>query len=162
MIKTFITILIICSFSTTFGQSNELVLTEAQNNKWFDSLSTLSLEGQLTMIKQRILSDTNVFVRKSYADRIKVAEQVGNRVIGNGKPTILVENVAMWIDNETNTKKIIGLAQLLTIDHIKSIDLLKGGDPKAMALYGSVSLNDIILMKLKKKKDFKKFKKLKF
>jgi hypothetical protein len=163
MTKTLITFLVICcSFSSLFGQSTNLILTEAQNNKWFDSLAAVPLSGQLQMIGQRLLADTNVFIRKSYNDRIKVVEQVGNRVEGFGKPTIVVENRAMWIDNKTDAKKIVGLTQLLTTDYIDDITLLKGTDPKTTALYGSSGMNGVILMKLKRKKDIKQFQKLKF
>ena len=52
-------------FSSFFGQAQNLILTSAQNNKWLDSVKTLTLAQQLLKIKERLLSDTNIFVRKS-------------------------------------------------------------------------------------------------
>ena len=165
MIKTFTVFLIMCCFFlASFGQSKDLILTEAQNNRWFDSLAILPLGNQLQMIKQRLLADTNVFVWEGHPDNGWVkwkADSLGNRVYGLGKPTIIVGTTALLIDNKTVSKKIVASTQLLTMDYIDSITLLKGTDPATTAIYGSLGRSGIIHMKLKKKKDEKQFKKQK-
>ena len=143
------------TFSSAFGQTQNLILTSDQNNKWLDSIKTLPLDKQLQSIKQRLLSDTNIFVRHNYPDGIKIVEQIGNRIYGDGKPALIIGGYPMIIDNKTATNKIIRLTQLLTADHIKEIGILSGKDAMT-AIYGS-ALNGIIAMTLTKKKYLKKF-----
>ena len=154
-------IFLLClTFSSAFGQTKNLILTSEQNNNWLDSLKTLELDQQLLTIKDRLLADTNVFVRQFYNDRIRIVDQIGNRVYGDGKPTIIVDGYPMIIDNKTETKKIISLTELLTVDNIKEIGILSGNDPATTAIYGSSALNGIIVMTLTKKKYLKKFRQL--
>jgi hypothetical protein len=143
------------------GQTNNLILTYKQNNDWLDSLSKLSLDKKLTMINERILSDTNIFVKQSYPDRIIVVEQPGSRVHGDVKPTIIVNQNAMIIDNKTPNKKVIALTQLLTANYIADIKVLKATDQATLALYGAAGQSGIIIMRLTNKKSIDKFKKLK-
>lgn len=144
------------------GQLNNLILTEEQNNHWFDSLSSLSLENKLTAINNRILSDTAVFVKNFYNDRIKVNDQPGDRVYGNSKPVIIVNNQqAIVIKNETATAKIHALSHLLTPKYIAAILLLSGSKPSTLAIYGRQGEGGIILLTLAKKRFQKKFKALK-
>jgi hypothetical protein len=162
MTKALLSLLVLFNFFLNAkGQPGNLILTYTQNNNWFDSLSTLSLGGKLKMINDRLLPDTNIFVRQRYADRIKVVDQIGNRVYGDGKPTIIVNNKGMLIDNKTEPKKIIGLTRLLNINYIADITLLKGTDPATTAVYGSQGENGVIIMILTKRKFIKKFKQLK-
>lgn len=149
------------NFVSAYGQTQNLILTREQNGKWLDSLKTLSLDHQLLAINQRLLADTNVFVRQFYNDRIKVNEQVGNRVYGDGKPTLVIGGYPMIIDNKTETPKIIGLTKLLTKDFIENISILSPNDPATTAIYGSVGMSGIIVMTLIEKKHLKKFRKLK-
>src|ERR1035438_1116707 len=148
-------------FSIAIGQTSNLVLTYEQNNKWLDSLSTLSLDNKLRMINERLLSDTNVFTRQSYPDRIKAADQIGNRKYSDGKPILVVNQSALIIDNKTQNKKIIALTQLLTTDYIADITVLKATEPATLALYGTSGQCGILLLRLKKKKFNEKFKELK-
>jgi hypothetical protein len=148
-------------FLSAYGQTQNLILIREQNDKWLDSLKTLSLDQQLLTINQRLLADTNVFVRQFYNDRIKVNEQVGNRIYGGGKPTLIIGGYPVIIDNKTETPKIIALTNLLTDDFIKSISILSPNDPATTAIYGSVGMSGIIVMTMTKKKHLKKFKKLK-
>lgn len=161
MTKTFLTLLIACCSSLySFGQPAELILTEQQNEQWFDRLSKAPLSTQLQLISERLLADTNVFVKKSYPDGIRVQDSLGSRAYGVGSPMLLVENVYLGIDNHTDRKKIIKLAQMLHTDAIEAITLMKGTDPQTTALYGSKGWSGVIVMKLKSKKDVKRFRKL--
>jgi hypothetical protein len=147
--------------SSTFGQTQNLILTSEQNNKWLDRLTTLPIQEQLETIKERLLADTNVFIRHYYADRIRVGEQSGNRVYAEAKPTLIVDGYPMTIDNETKTFKIKGLIELLTMEYVKSIHVLSPDDPASRAIYGSAGLSGIIVMTLTKKKYLKKFLRIK-
>ena len=147
--------------SSTFGQTQNLILTSEQNNKWLHSLITLPVQQQLMTIKERLIADTNVFIRQSYPDRIRVVDQLGNRVYSEAKPTLIIGGNAMIIDNKTETFKIKGLTELLTIENVKSIHILNPNDPSTTAIYGSAGLSGIIVMTLIKKKYLKKFLRLK-
>lgn len=154
------TFLLCLYFSTVFGQTQKLILTTEQNNNWLDSLEKYLLDKQLFTINTRLLSDTNVFVKQSYPDRIKVIDSLGNRVYGYGKPTLIIDGHSMIIDNKTETSKIIGLTKLLTNHFIKNMSVLSSNDPATMAIYGSAGMSGIIVMKLTKKKYLKKFRRL--
>jgi hypothetical protein len=144
------------------GQLNNLIITEEQNNRWFDSLSSLSLENKLTAISNRILSDTAVFVRNFYNDRIRVNDQPGDRVYGHSKPVIVINNQqAIVIKNETATAKIHALCHLLTPKYITAILLLIGNKPSTLAIYGQQGEGGIILLTVAQKRILKKLKALK-
>lgn len=156
-----ITILLLFTSAYVFGQTQDLILTKEQNNDWLDNLKTLPLEQQLFTLKNRLLSDTSVFIRQSYPDRrIPVDEQLGTRVHGDAKPVIVIGNYPIIIDNKTETSKIIGLTNLLSGKYISIIHVLSPNDPTTAALYGSASLGGVIIMKLTRKKILKAFKKL--
>ena len=155
-------ILFLCLISSSaFGQTKNLILTSEQNNNWLDSIKTLPLDKQLSAIKQRLLSDTNVFVRQSYPDRIKVVDQIENRVYGDGKPFIIIAGYPMIIDNKTETRKIIGLTQLLDTTRIKTLFVFSPNDPTMSAIYGNSVQSGIIVMTLTRKKYLRYFRKLK-
>ena len=156
-----LTFLFCLIFTSAFSQTQHLILTAEQNSKWLDSLKTLPLEQQLLTIKGRLLSDTNVFIRQSYPDRINVTDSLGNRVYGDGKPTLIIGGYAMTIDNKTHTNKIVSLTKLLTPTYIKTIFIPSPNDPAATALYGSAGQFGIIVMTVTKKKYAKLFKKRK-
>jgi hypothetical protein len=163
--RTRILIFIVLVFRSTFfyayGQTENLILTREHNGKWLDSLKTLSLDKQLMTINERLLRDTNVFVRQFYNDRIKVDEQVGNRVYGDGKPTLIIGSYPMIIDNKIPTNKIVSLTKYLTTEFIKGISILNPNDPATTAIYGSAGLSGIIVITMTKKQHLKKFRKLK-
>jgi uncharacterized membrane protein YuzA (DUF378 family) len=161
MTKIFRLFFLFCLISSiAFGQTQTLILTREQNTKWLDSLKTLALDQQLITIKDRLLSDTSVFVRQFYNDRIRVVDPIGSKVYGDGKPTLVIGGYPMIIDNKTETPKIIGLTKLLTNDFIKNINILSPNDPATTAIYGIAGMSGIIVMTLTKKKHLKKFRKL--
>lgn len=155
-----LTCLLCLVFPNAYGQTQQLILTREENGLWLDSLKKIPLDQQLLRINDRLLLDTNVFVRQSYSDRIKVADSLGNRVYGDGKPILVVGGYIMTIDNRTQTNKIISLTKLLTPTYIKSIFILSPNDPAATALYGNAGQFGIIVMTVTKKKIVKLFKRL--
>jgi hypothetical protein len=155
-------ILLFClTFSSAFGQTQNLILTREQNNIWLDSLKILTLAKQLLTIKDRLIADTSVFVRQFHNDRIRVVEQIGNKVYGDGKPLMIIGGYPMIIDNKTETKKIIRLTQLLDTINIKTIFVFSGNDPAMSAIYGNSAQSGIIVMTLTRTKFLNKFRQLK-
>ena len=159
-ILVFVVLVFLTTFFPAYGQTKNLILTREQNGKWLDSLKALSLDQQLLNIKQRLLADTNVFVRQFYNDGIKVNEHVGNRLYGEGKPTLIISGYPMIIDNKTEASKIIDLTKLLNKNLIKDISILSPNDPATIAIYGSMGSSGIIVMTVTRKKHLKKFRKL--
>ena len=147
-------------FLSSFGQTQDLILTKAQNDKWLDSISTLSLDNKLQSIRNRLLSDTNVFVKQYYADRIIVTDSLGGRVYGEGKPTLIISGYPFYNGNKTKPFQVINLTNYLTPTYINQIDILSPNDPRTLALYGSSGQFGIIIMTLKNKKYSKQFKHL--
>ena len=127
-------ILLFClTLQSVFGQTKNLILTREQNSKWIDSIKTIPLVQQLSIIKDRLLADTNVFVKQHYAHTTKVTEQIGDKVYGDGRPIIIIEGNFMAIDNKTQGKKVIGLSQLLNTTYIKAVSILSGNEPATTA-----------------------------
>jgi hypothetical protein len=158
MIRIFTAFLIMCcSFLTSFGQPADLILAKAQNDQWFDSLATLPLPSQLKMIKQRLLADTNVFVRETHPDAgwVRWKDSLGNRVYGDVRPLLVAENVFIGIGKRVDRKKIVALTELLDTNTIQSLTFLKGNEPTTMAIYGSKGTSGVILLKLRRKSDAK-------
>jgi len=153
-------ILLCITSSIVSGQTQNIIITREQNNKWLDSLMTQPLNKQLSTLRDRLLSDTNVFVRQYYADRIRVAESLGHRVYGDGKPILIIGGYPIDIDNKTQTNKIIGLTKLLTDTYINELRILSPNDPATTALYGTAGQFGIIVVTLTKKKYAKLFKRL--
>jgi hypothetical protein len=154
------TFLLCLLFPPVFGQTQHLILTTEQNSKWLESLKILPLDQRLLTIKLRLFSDTNVFVKQRYPDKIKVTDPLGSRVYGEGKPTLIIGGYAIIISNETPTKYIVGLTKLMTPAYIKTIFVLIPNDPATTALYGSAGQYGIIVMEVKKKKHLRQFKQL--
>ena len=144
----------------SFGQTQTLILTKAQNDKWLDSLNTLSLDNKLKSIRNRVLSDTNVFVKKYHADKIRVVDSLGNRVYGDGKPTLIISGHPIYIDNKTKSIRIIELSDLMTATYIREINILNPKDPATLSLYGSSGQFGIIIITPAKKEYTRKFKRL--
>ena len=143
--------------STAFGQTQALILTRNQNTKWLDTLKVLVLDQQLAIIRDRLLADTNVFVRQLYSDRIRIVDSIENRVYGDGKPMFIIGKKPMIIDNKTKPSQIIGLAKLLNNDFIKRITILSPDDPATIAIYGLAGMSGLIFITLTKKKYLKSF-----
>lgn len=163
MYKKYFRFLILALFSTilsSYGQTTNLIITREQNNKWFDSLKFLKLDQQLLAINERLLADTNIFVRQFYNDRIRFVDSLGKRIYGDGKPMIIISGYLMEIDNKTNNKKIIELTRLLDTINIKTLLALSGNDPAMQTIYGNSAQSGILIMTLRKNKYLKRFRKL--
>ena len=134
----------------------DLILTEEQNEKWFETLEQLSLPNQIDFLNKRLLADTNIFV-PSNLDRVHV-DKPDNRQVGFCKPIIVVGGIAISIENRTKSNYIIQLTSLLTSKTVKKLDIIK--DDLATGLYGSRGTCKGLLITLDNKRIKRKLKKL--
>lgn len=136
----------------TYGQvSGQLILTEEENLTWINKLKgEKGLEGQLNILRTRILADTNVYV-KNIGDRVVLeTEKNKNKEIGLCKPLLLVEGYFMNITNDTEKTTVENLVKELTLDRIKQLEVVDG--ERAKSLFGQNGWCGVILLVPKNKK----------
>ena len=140
---------------------DSLVLTKEQNDRWILKLEKEIKRDQLDLIKKRILLDTNIYISKYYADRIKFDNEKAkkNRTEGYERPLLIFNGqYAAYIDNGTKSKSVIKLTELLTDNRIKNISIMK--PPQSTVLYGSRASCGVILLTTKDKKTLKQIKEI--
>jgi hypothetical protein len=147
------------------GQANvqdSLIVTYAQNSKWLARLEEKNIEDKLAAIKTRILSDTAIYVRQAFPDRIKFEDQSQNekRIQGDCKPVLVFGYQPVYIDNRTSINAIKDFAKLLTIENVRDIRIMR--DQNATAIYGSRASCGVLVFDLTNKRNEKKLKKIKF
>ena len=160
-------------FQTTFlfSQKNALILTSEQNDSWFATLESSSLEIQLKMIKERMLNDTSIFIVKSYPDRItidrfpKLDSLSKIRVYGSCKPLYMISykqkrQKSFHFENPVKTDQIKSIVDLININNISRITVLR--DFKAKAIFGTRGSCGVIMMDTNNKSLWKRLEKLKF
>ena len=174
--KLLFTILISINGLILFGQSSDLILIKEQNDKWFDSLETLSLDRQLDLIKTRILQDTIVFNSNQLrSDRVildnlkkeELLKEYGN--IANGRVLYFVRykhkllKKYKFLDfqwsNWTSTLEIKKFHDFLTIDKINDIEIITD-DKNEMAIFGSMAGFGVIIFDLNRRKYIKEYRNL--
>lgn len=151
-----------------FGQApnDKLILTRDKNDKWIAELETGLLSNQLTSIRTRILLDTNIYVRSSYPDRIKIQDESdnGKKIESFGRPLIIVDgqckHYSLNINNRTSSKSIRELSKLLTEENIEKVTIYK--DVNATAIYGSRAVAGVIILTVKAKKTCKRIQDINF
>lgn len=171
--KILFIILILIDGLVLFGQSSDLILTKEQNDRWFDSLESLSLDSQVNLIKRRILNDTVVYNFKQHrSDRIilenlkkeEILKGYGN--IANGRILYFVRykhrplKRCKFLDfqwnNWTSTYEIQKFHDFLIIDKIKNIEIITD-DKTEKAIFGSMAGFGVIIFELNRKKHFKEY-----
>ena len=165
---TFFFFLLFTSFKS-YCQESISITTKTQAIEWFDSLKKQSIEVQLKMISQRIVSDTGIHFTDSQTTKKIITKQ--DTSIGALRcvsslyhlstlwPILLMSpDITILITNNTNKQKLIELSKLLTTDNVREIYFLQNASSEA--LYGIYGVNGTIILKLKKKHFAKKFKKL--
>ncbi|HEV8506070.1 MAG TPA: hypothetical protein VGQ53_11740 [Chitinophagaceae bacterium] len=120
----------------------------------------MPLPDQLSAIRKRLLSDTNIFVKEGHPDRIKTIDSLGARVYGETRPVIMVDGMNISIDNNTKSTKIVELSKLISESTIKGVVILSGNEPETIALFGSRGIGGVIIMTSTQKKYSKKFRRL--
>lgn len=150
-----ISIFLIFVTHLVFGQSpDNLVLTWEQNENWISEIKRAPADRRLDLLKQRILLDTNVFVRSSAPDRIKLVDesQNGKKQESFCRPLIILggqcDNHYLDISNQTRNKSIQLLASFLTIDNIEKMAIHTGD--KAMSVYGSRAAAGVFVLVIRR------------
>src|SRR6267154_3576002 len=129
-------ILVICflwSINLLAQSDPNLILTQGQNEKWFQKLEQLDLQKQIEFINKRILADTNIFIPDNL-DRLTI-ENPDKRVTGFCKPAMLVGGILLYVENRTQSKYLRKLTSLLTVRTVVSIKIMDTNT--AQALFGS-------------------------
>ena len=163
-----LTFLILQSFYI-FAQNEKLILTESENNLWFESLnSTETLEEKIDLINERLTNDVNVYIEWSFADGITVAripklDSIRKiRTKGFCKPLYLIKHkdnvIAFRIENPIDSELTNSVTELITEDDISKVEIWN--DDNRQAIYGTSADCGVITLELKKRKVFKAFKKL--
>lgn len=136
----------------TWGQANgQLILTEKENLDWIEKLrSEKDLERRLTILRTRILADTNVYVRPIGDREVLKTEKNKNKEIGLCRPLLIVEGNYINITNDTDPTTIENLVKELTTDNIKQFEVVDG--EKAKSLYGQNGWCGVALLTTTNKK----------
>jgi hypothetical protein len=143
-----------------------LILTWEQNEKWISEIKKAHTDRRLDFLRERILLDTNVYVKSSAPDRIKLADesQNGKKLESFCRPLIILngqcENHYLNISNQTEIESIQLLASFLTIDNIEKIAIHTGD--KAMSIYGSRAAAGVFVLVVRKKSTCRAISKIDF
>jgi len=157
MRRVIISILVMFLFiSDLCAQDTALILTEQQNEAWLDTFFKRDLGGRLQLLRQRILDDTSVYIQSDFGDRIVLERRKDLRKVSFRKPLLIVDGVVIrYGDNDFRPSEAIQLAQLLTVDHIKTADML--AKDKASSLFGSPVFGGLLVITTKTKQDRRRF-----
>lgn len=161
-----LTLCLASTFNTSYGQVNpeRLILTKAQSDAWISRLELAPIDAQISLIKDRILLDTNVYVRSSYPDRIRVQDESenGKKIEAYSRPLLVIhgkcQHYHVNITNRTKNESIRQLAKLLTQENIKLLAIRK--DDKAVAIYGSRAIGGVIILAARKRRFCKQFERI--
>jgi hypothetical protein len=154
-IKTFTyPIILILTAHVVLGQDN-LTLTAEQNENWVSKVEQVQLNDQPRLMRERILADTNVYVRSSAPDRIKIGDESknGKKKGATARPLLIFAGKCKYvtpnINNRTNNESVLLLTSLLTPDKIETITILRG--PDSVAIYGSRAVGGVFILYVKKR-----------
>gem|GEM_PF-1623280 len=147
--RSFIFFMLFCVLAalSSFGQrSDGLVVDCEENRQWLLKLEKMSLSEQLSMVRQRVLSDTAIYVRKYASDRITSMDwpRPDASVEGCCKPFFTLGRNMVDIRNGTSTRFIKTFARLLSEDNISYLDILNAEE--SLAIYGSRGACGVIIM----------------
>jgi hypothetical protein len=143
------------------SSQDSLIVNYEQNGRWLDRLETKNTVDRLSAIRARILSDTAIYVRRAFADRIKIDDQYKNekRIQGDCKPVLVFGYQPVYIDNQTSVSTIKELADLLTTRNVRDIRIMRGQN--ATAIYGSKASCGVFVFDLRRKQIERKVKTMK-
>ena len=142
----------------------EIIQSKAQNDEWIQKLKESDFQYQLLMIRNRILSDTNLYIEPNKCEEISSEYEIYLDSIKNVRHK--VEGKPMWaffykddyyIIRFTNLVKniyAIEIANFLNEKRIKKIVFAESGNSESF--FGSISYYGLIEISLKTKRNFKK------
>jgi hypothetical protein len=136
----------------TWGQVNgQLVLTEEENLAWVNKIKEeKELKEQLSILRTRILADTDVYVKNIGDRRTLKTGKNENKKDGLCRPLLLVEGYFIQVTNDTDKQTIENLTKKLTTENIKQLEVVDG--QKAKDLFGQNGWCGVILMTARNKK----------
>jgi hypothetical protein len=144
---------------------DNLILTKAQSDAWISRLELAPIDAQIDLIRDRIVFDTNVYVRSSYPDRIRLQDESenGKKIEVYSRPFIVIngkcQHYHVNITNRTKNESVRQLAALLTGKNINLVTVQK--DDNAMAIYGSRAIGGVIILSAKNRTVCKQFERVK-
>ena len=168
MKNLFLTYLILNSFFC-LAQERNLILTEKENELWFESLKgNIDHSNRIDIINQRLKSDINVYINWTFPDGIKIKNISKldslrkSRIEGFCKPLFILKykskQIAFRFENPINGNKTDSVAILLNSDNIKNINIWT--DDRKL-IYGTSGNCGIIFLETSKRKVFSEIEKLK-
>lgn len=150
----------------SYGQMNvhKLILTKEQNDSWISQLRAAPEDTLLSLVRDRLMLDTNVYVRTPLPDRLKMVTDTG-RIEAFARPFYIVTGkcdfFTLDIVNSTKSESIRQLVALLSEKNTRVKDIFYG-DRDIAAIYGSRSVGGVILLSIRKRSVCKKLRKLSF
>ncbi len=168
--KHFLLTLLILKSICSLAQNEKLILTENDNDLWFQSLKTTEkLTEKIDFINQRLIQDLNVYIEWGFPDGITV-ERIPKldsirkiRTKGFCKPLYVVKyknkQIAFRIENPINAELTNSVSELITRNNISDLEVWT--DDKRQVLYGTSANCGIVFISTNKRKVYKEFKKLK-
>ena len=153
----------------SFSQNKQLVLTEKDNEIWFQSLNaTNELSKKIDLINQRLISDVNVYIRWGFPDgitvqRIPKLDSISKiRTLGNCKPLYVIKykkkEIAFKIENPINDNLTNSVIKLITKNNVSNIEVWT--HDKRNVLYGTNANCGVVLISTNQRKIFNAFKDL--
>ena len=146
-------LLVVLKVSVAQVAPGSLILTKEQSDAWISQLELAPIDAQIDLIRDRILLDTNVYVRSSYPDRIRLQDESekGKKTAAYRRPFIVIngkcQHYHVNITNSTKRESVKQLVELLTAKNIKSVTVHK--DDNATAIYGSRAIGGVIILSAK-------------
>jgi hypothetical protein len=137
-----------------------LILSCQDNFRWLDSLKAVKLSKQVELIKQRVISDTNVYVPPLPLDRvIRNVHTHRDRIKGCCKPLWILGSFLVRFDEEKPKSDLITFIQVIDQIEIDSIYAYTGQEKEIQAIYGSEAACGLVVMAIKDKRSSKIVKK---
>jgi hypothetical protein len=128
-------LLLLCILLATALNAQPFTSLE-ENRAWVEHFRGQDQMHRLSMLKKRMLADTNLFV-SWYGDRVMLPSvRAATTTVGPCRPLLLVNGRAVSISNDTGPAALLKLTSLLTIGNIDSIVI--AADEIAGPIYGTM------------------------
>ncbi|WCC41377.1 hypothetical protein PJJ26_07715 [Tenacibaculum finnmarkense] len=169
MKKHFLLIFLILNSIGILAQNEKLILTENENELWFESLNeTEILAEKIELINNRLIQDLNVYIEWEFPDgmtmeRTPKFDSIRKiRTKGFCKPLYVVKyktkQIVFQIENPLNVELTSSVTELITKDNISNVEIWS--NDKRQVLYGTSADYGIVFLETKKRRVFKAFKKM--
>lgn len=159
MKKLVLIIIVVTTYSDiAFCQeSDSIITTTEQSLEWLSKLEgTQELDVQLTMLKHRVLLDTNLFVR-SFGDRVFISTDT-SKIKADCRLMIVVNGELFYFDNKTESEKVEEFVRYLTVSDIESLEV--PNSKNVSAIYGSRGICGLVSLRTTKQRTVKRMKRI--